>query len=287
MGAVAEQLGDVFSIAVEVDAAVCRRCTETSPVDEYQAVVLGERPLLAERLLTPAEAAVHEDRRLAVTPDREVDTARRAHAPSLRARSYLISRLVRPGQRRLPAGGREERIDHVGRELRAAAAMYLCRRFLDRHRGAVGTVGGHRVPRVGEPDDACLEWDLVAGKPVGIPGAVPAFVVMADERHGLMQPAEVRHDLGTVGGMTLDDGIFLVVERGGLREDAVGDGDLADVVEETAESHRVEAVRGNTELLRNRERDPLHARRVPRRVGILRVDGGVEALDRLERALLE
>src|SRR5919198_1213183 len=31
MGAVAEQLGDVVSIAVEVDAAVCRRCTEASP----------------------------------------------------------------------------------------------------------------------------------------------------------------------------------------------------------------------------------------------------------------
>src|ERR671936_832029 len=60
MRAVAEQLGDVVGVAVEVDPAVCRRCAETAPVDEDQAVLLRERPLLAERLLTPAEAAVHE-----------------------------------------------------------------------------------------------------------------------------------------------------------------------------------------------------------------------------------
>src|ERR671936_2891017 len=131
MRAVAEQLGDVVGVAVEVDAAVSRRCSETAPVDEDQAVLLRERPLLAERLLTPAKAAVHEDRRLAVTPHRDVNTARRAHAPSLRARSYLVSRLPRLEQRRLPAERSEERVDHIRGELRAAAAMHLGRRFFD------------------------------------------------------------------------------------------------------------------------------------------------------------
>src|SRR6266540_140822 len=87
--------------------------------------------------------------------------------------------------------------------------------------------------------------------------------------------------------MALDHGERVVVEGAALREDAVRHGDLADVVEEAAEAHGVESLSGNAELLRDGESDPLHAGGVSRGVRILRVDGRIQALDRLERALLE
>jgi hypothetical protein len=87
--------------------------------------------------------------------------------------------------------------------------------------------------------------------------------------------------------MPLHLGVLPVVELGRLDEDSVGDRDLADVVEEGAEAKRVELLRVQAELLAERERDALDAERVPGRVGVLRFDGRVQALDCLERALLE
>ena len=112
-------------------------------------------------------------------------------------------------------------------------------------------------------------------------------MVVADQRHGLAQPAEVRHDVRAVYGVASHDRKLVVVERAGLRQDAVRHRDLADVVKQAAEAHRIDPVRRQTELLGDRDRDALHARGVPRRVGILGVDRRVQALDRLERALLE
>ena len=97
----------------------------------------------------------------------------------------------------------------------------------------------------------------------------------------------MRHDLGAVRRMASDGVELLIVELAGLGQDAVRDGDLADVVEEPAEADRVEPLGRHAQLGRDRERDALNSRRVAGGVGILRVDGRVEALDRLQRALLE
>src|SRR5436305_1413249 len=76
-------------------------------------------------------------------------------------------------------------------------------------------------------------------------------------------------------------------EAGRLCEDRVRSADLADVVEKPGEAEDVEAFRVEPKLLADGDGDPAHALGVPRRVRILRVDRRVEALDRLERALLE
>src|SRR5205807_8899816 len=46
-------------------------------------LAVRKRSLLAERLLAPAEAAVHEHRRLTVSPGREVQAGLAHHAASL------------------------------------------------------------------------------------------------------------------------------------------------------------------------------------------------------------
>src|SRR6266487_5261713 len=78
-----EDLGDVVRVPLEVHAPVRRRSAEATAIDQQQAVVLRERSLVAPGLLAPAEAAVYEDGRIALAPDRDVEAARGAHASSL------------------------------------------------------------------------------------------------------------------------------------------------------------------------------------------------------------
>jgi len=58
-------------------------------------------------------------------------------------------------------------------------------------------------------------------------------------------------------------------------------------VEERPEAERIDPVAGELELLAERERDLLDTLGVARRIRVLRLDGRVQRLDRLERALLE
>src|SRR5438105_8458023 len=136
----AEDIGDVFGVPLEVDPAIRRRRAKTAAVDEQQAIALGERPLLAERLLARAKAAVHEDGRLAVTPDRDVQPGPRAHSSEL-TRSRPPRRTARPA-RTAPAGGGRRRRTHRRRPARTACRdSGAPRPRLPRPRAMRGTAG--------------------------------------------------------------------------------------------------------------------------------------------------
>ena len=87
--------------------------------------------------------------------------------------------------------------------------------------------------------------------------------------------------------MALDQVVLLRRERAWLREDSVGDAQLADVVEEPCEAERLQPAARQVERLADRECDLLNALRVAGGVGVARLDGGVEALDRFERTLFQ
>jgi hypothetical protein len=86
--------------------------------------------------------------------------------------------------------GPEERVDDLGRELGAGPGADLGKSLLVDQRGAVQALGRHRVPRLGQSGDCGLERDLLAGDAVRVALAAPALVVVADDRHGLLEPAE-------------------------------------------------------------------------------------------------
>ena len=79
-------------------------------------------------------------------------------------------------------------------------------------------------------DDPGLEADLLAGEPHRIAGAVDALVMLADDRRRARQP-QLLQQLGSDDRVGLDETELLGVERTGLGENRVGDGDLADVVQ--------------------------------------------------------
>ncbi|CAN5300345.1 hypothetical protein BH09ACT13_BH09ACT13_04400 [soil metagenome] len=77
------------------------------------------------------------------------------------------------------------------------------------------------------------------------------------------------------------------LERPRLREDRVGDADLADVVEERSRAEDPELLGGKAELASDGERNPADALRVARGVGVACLDRGVQGLDGLEQAFLQ
>ena len=77
--------------------------------------------------------------------------------------------------------GRKQ-LDEVGVELAAGLGADLRDRVLDRSALAVRPVVDDRVERVDQPDDAGPDRDRVALEPVRVASAVPALVMVADDR---------------------------------------------------------------------------------------------------------
>jgi hypothetical protein len=112
---------------------------------------------------------------------------------------------------------------------------------------AVGTLGGHRVPRVRGEDDARLERHVVAAYAVRIAAAVDALVVVADHA-GLGVHAEASQQALPCGGVVLDQLVFGGGERSRLLQEGGRDGELAHVVHERGAGQHDEAAGGQAQL---------------------------------------
>ena len=101
---------------------------------------------------------------------------------------------------------------------------------------AVAARGRHRVPRVAAAHDPWLRAGSLAAEAIGVAAPVPALVVRAhDQAYVAHEAADaVEHSL-PLDRVGLDDGPLGRIELAGLVDDLLGDGDLADVVQERAE----------------------------------------------------
>ena len=92
------------------------------------------------------------------------------------------------------------------------------------------------VVDVGDGDDASVAVDLLAFQMVGIARAVDVLVVLQGD--GGEQRVVGKHLLQTLPAgfrMSLHHAPLVVTQMAGLRENLIGYGDLADVMQETAE----------------------------------------------------
>src|SRR4051794_22777327 len=87
--------------------------------------------------------------------------------------------------------------------------------------------------------------------------------------------------------MPLDYFALGASEAAGLREDLLGDSDLADVVEERAEFEPFQRARVETDLLADLEREVRDPARMRRRVLVVRLECVRQRLDRGEERVLE
>ena len=112
--------------------------------------------------------------------------------------------------------------------------------LLDQERRPVGPVGRHRIERVCDSEQAGLDRDLLAAEAMWIASAVPTLVVVEHVRQSRAEVVDGFDQTGARDRMRPDLGQLLFRQRTGLAEHARVDGDLADVVERTAEPERVE-----------------------------------------------
>ena len=144
---------------------------------------------------------------------------------------------VSPGQasackcRRGWASTARNTFDDRGVELRPGAAPELGQRVGALHRAPVRAVGGHRVPGVADRDHARAERDRVAGEAVGVAAAVEALVARAHELRDVGQRRRGGQDALADERVAAHERPLVLVQRPGLVEDRVGDGELADVVQ--------------------------------------------------------
>ena len=112
----------------------------------------------------------------------------------------------------------------------------------------VGALARHRVVAVDHAHRPGHERDRRAGEVIGVSRAVEALVVVAHAGDELV--VEQRpHDLGRDAGVLAHELPLLGGQRTGLEQHAVGDADLADVVQEGNVLELVHALLGPAELL--------------------------------------
>ena len=132
--------------------------------------------------------------------------------------------------------------------LRAGALAQAAKRLGMAQLPPVRPIGGHRVVRVADEDDARLERDVGCGELVGIPGAVPALVAVADDALHFLQPVDRRDDPLTEHRMHLHDRALRGAQPPRLQEDSARHADLADVVKQCPELEPLEDLVAQAEL---------------------------------------
>ena len=153
-------------------------------------------------------------------------------------------------------------------------------RGLVRHRLVIRPLRRERVEVVDDREDAGAQRDVVAPQPLRIALAVPALVVAQDERRDRVGERHGADDLGADLRVNADLLELFLRERARLREDVLGHGQLADVVQQRRGLDALDLVVGHAQRAGQARGVDLHAADV--RLGrlVLGVDGQRQRLDR-------
>src|SRR5437764_14443939 len=100
----------------------------------------------------------------------------------------------------------------------------------------------HGVERVGQAGQAGELRNAGSGQTVWIAGTIPALLMMADDVEHLWLPGEVPQHLESDHGVRAQDLSFLLGQRPRLQQYAIGNADLADVVNKAGPPQNLERV---------------------------------------------
>src|SRR5467141_4129976 len=113
---------------------------------------------------------------------------------------------------------------------------------------AVGPVRGKRIINVRDLKDARGERNLCALQPVRVSGAVLLFMVVTNDRQHIAEGSQRRANSFPLDRVLLHDFSFLGSQWPGFEQDALRDGQLADIVYETASAQSEAQVLGQTQF---------------------------------------
>jgi hypothetical protein len=283
--------------------------------DEPQALVLEDvdarEQLVAEAFDESIEgqidrrpSAVRRERRLRapdaggehVDAERPGGVIRRHAAGSAPCLGLSRSAVLGLGVRKSSFGDRpdfaergQEGIEDERIELRAPAGAHHADRLVERERGAVHTVARDRIEHVRDARDPSFERNRLPGDAARVAGSVEALVVRQGDR---------RRDVQQLGGrlgeqpvadlrVPLHHPALGVGQRARLEQDAVGDRDLADVVEAAGEPDQLAALVVELEPQGEQLAVAAHALRVAPCLRVSELGGEREPPDGLRLAELE
>ena len=141
-------------------------------------------------------------------------------------------------------------------------------RTLVHPRLAVDAVGAKRVVDVADGEHARLERE--DGGAVRVAGAVQPLVVVAHEAPDAGRETEPAEERVAPDRVLLDERVLGIVERGRLLQHLVGDGELADVVQQASRRELAQTRGRQRELLPHLDRQQCHPARVALGVFVLR-----------------
>ncbi len=175
-----------------------------------------------------------------------------------------------------------ERVDHGRIQRLPRLVLHDLQRLLGRHRLVERPLRGQRVEVVHGRENARAERNLLARQAVRIALAVPALVVIQDERRHRIGERHVRDDLRADLRMHLHPLELFLRQRTRLRQDVLGHRELSDVVQQRGRPHALHVAGRHAHGLGEPGREDLHAADVRRRGLVLGVDRQRERLDRRE-----
>src|SRR5580692_7810666 len=127
-----------------------------------------------------------------------------------------------------------EDFDDFGVELGAGAAANFFAGVGHGESFAVRAVANHGVERIGNGENTGAEGDLITFEAAGVAGAVVELLVSEDDFGGIAEERDADEHVVADFAVLAHDLFFVVGERTGFAENAIGDSHFADVVEESS-----------------------------------------------------
>ena len=170
-----------------------------------------------------------------------------------------------------------ERLDDLGVELAAAATPQFGHALGVVERLAVGAPERHGIVGVRDAHRSGDDGNTLARQPVGVAAALPAFVVMTHAADQIFRE-ERPDDIGAENRVLAHQPPLMRVQASGLEEHAVGDADLADVVQVRSLLDVSDQVSRPAQLFTQQHHVRRHPGGVPERVVVLGVQRRAQRL---------
>src|SRR5215469_6620094 len=143
----------------------------------------------------------------------------------------------------------EKNPDDFGIKLGAGATANFLFGVGHRQRPSVRAIADHSVEGVGNGEYAGAKRNLLSAETAGIAGAVEEFLVGQNNLRRITKKRNAAQHVVADVAVRAHDLFFVIVQRARLAENGIGNGHLADVVEECSASHDREVARGNWNCL--------------------------------------
>src|SRR5580704_4622582 len=128
-------------------------------------------------------------------------------------------------------GGKD--LDDLRIKLGAGATANFFAGMSHGERAAVRAVADHRIERVRDGENTGAKRNLVTLEATRVAGAVVELLVSEDDFRSLLEEGDTGQHVIADLAMRAHDLFFVVGERTGFAQNAIGDGHFADVVEES------------------------------------------------------